>query len=75
MYDASEVMISNLASCNFFWCVLTVPEKNEHNHNQWLKKEKNSNEHIKTPNIIIQIFLKQTFPCTNFKTPKLYLYL
>ena len=25
MYDASEVMISNFASCNFFWCELIVP--------------------------------------------------
>jgi hypothetical protein len=31
MYDASDVMISNFASCNFFWCVLNVPENKEHN--------------------------------------------
>lgn len=31
MYDASDVIISNLASCNFFWCGLIVPENNTSN--------------------------------------------
>jgi hypothetical protein len=31
MYDASDVIISNLASCNFFWCGLIVPENKWNN--------------------------------------------
>ena len=31
MYDASDEIISNLASCNFFWCGPTVPES-KRNH-------------------------------------------
>jgi hypothetical protein len=62
MYDASEVMISNLASCNFFWCVLIVPEKNAHNHNQWLKKEKKQQwAHQNTENYNTNLF-KADFP-------------